>query len=159
MQEEEFQQLLLSATDQAKQVASEFVLNDLPLENVYNIQLNFSHDDPALTQFDMYPEDDGRVIEMVDANIVVKTLLRQGKVPVWIDISVTTIQNGKTILTLFCAGRYSDNKKELYYHQRGMGPFGVKSPNLPIDYKAGNKFWLPETKKWSFAKVFFRNRR
>jgi hypothetical protein len=159
MQEEEFKQLLFSATDQAKQFALEYVRNELPAENVYNIQLSLSHDDPSLTQFDLYPDDNGTVIELADADAVVETLLRKGKVPVWIDISVTAIQKRKTVLTLLCAGRYSDAMKEFYYHERGTGPFGVKSPYLPVDYKEGKKFWLPNTKKWSLERLFFTRRR
>ena len=112
-----------------------------------------------MKQFDLYPEDNGKVIELANADTVVETLLRKGKVPVWIDISVTMVQRRKTVLTLLCAGRYSDNTKELYYYQRGTGPFGVKSPNLPIDYKEGKKFWLPDTKKSLLAKLFFTGRR
>lgn len=143
MRKEEFKQLLLSATEQARQFALEYVNNDLPLENVYNILLSLSHDDPVLTQFDLYPEDNGKVIGLADTDMVIATLLRKGKVPVWIDISVAMVQKGKTVLALSCAGRYSDDLKELYYHERGMGPFGVKSPILPIDYEKGKKFWLP----------------
>lgn len=159
MQKEEFKHLLLSATDQAKRFALEYIKNRLPSENLYNIRLSLSHDDTSLTQFDLYTEDNGKVIELADVNTVVRTLLRKGKVPVWIDISVTTVQNQKTVLTLLCAGRYSDDTKELYYHERGTGPFGVKSPNLPIDYKEGKKFWLPNTKKWLLARLFLTLRR
>jgi hypothetical protein len=159
MQEEEFKQLLFSATNQAKIFALEYVRNELPSENIYNIRLSLSHDDHALTQFDIYPEESGKVIEWVDANTVVKTLLRKAKVPVWIDISVTTVLKGKTVITLSCAGRYSDDIKELYYHERGTGPFCVKSPNLPIEYKEGKKFWLPKKKKRSLVRLFFTGRR
>jgi hypothetical protein len=151
MQEKEFKYLLFSATDQAKRFALEYIKNELPSKNVYNIHLSLSHDDPTLTQFDLYPEDNGKVIELANADTAVKTLLRKGKVPVWIDISVEKVQKDRTVLTLLCAGRYSNDMRELYYHQRGLGPFGVKSPNLPINYKEGNKFWLPKTKKWFFS--------
>jgi len=147
MQEEEFKHLLLSATEEAKQFALKYIENVLPAENAYHIRLSLSHDDPQLTQFDLYPEDNGKVVEMADVSKVITTLLRKEKVPVWIDISVSEIKKNKTVLTLLCAGRYSDNINELYYHQRGLGPFGVKSPNLPADYKEGTKFKIPERKK------------
>ena len=156
MQEQEFRSLLFSATADARQFALEYIKNELPSENVYNMRLSLSHDDPALTQFDLYPEDNDKLIELASADTVVKTLLRKGKVPVWIDIAVQKVQNNKTVLTLLCAGRYSDDMKQLYYHQRGLGPFGVKSPNLPIDYKEGVKFWLPETKQCFLAGLFRR---
>lgn len=147
MHEIEFKQLLLSASDKAKKFASNYIENDLPADNVYNMQLCLSNDAPTLTQFDIYPEDKGKVIEMADIETVIATLLRKEKVPVWIDISVSEIKKGKTVLTLFCAGRYSGNIKELYYYQQDLGPFGIKSPNLPIDYKEGNKFKIPQKEK------------
>jgi hypothetical protein len=159
MQEEEFKQLLLSATDQAKQFASNYIKNNLPVDNAYHIRLSVSHDDPTLTQFDIYPEDNGKIVEMADVATVVATLLRKEKVPVWIDISVLEICKGKTVLSLLCAGRYSDNIKELYYLQRDLGPFGVKSPNLPLGYKEGLKFQLPERGKSLWKNLFVGNRR
>jgi hypothetical protein len=157
MQEEVFKQLLISATDRAKQFALRYITNKLPADNAYHIRLSLSHDDPALTQFDTYPEDNGKTIRMADATTVVSTLLRNKKVPVWIDISVTEIIKGKTILTLLCAGRYSDNEKELYYNERGSGPFGVKSPNLPANYKEGTKFRIAEKRKSILDILFKRN--
>ncbi len=158
MQEEEFKQLLLSATDKAKQFALKYIKNELPVDNAYNLRLSLSHDDPILIQFDMYPEDNGKIVKMIDTATVVGILLRKAKVPVWIDISVSEITNNKTVLTLLCAGRFSDDEKELYYHQRGLGPFGVKSPNLPVDYIEGTKFKIPEKKSiWDI--LFKRNRR
>jgi hypothetical protein len=157
MQEEEFKQLLELATVQAKQFALRYITNDLPKENIYNIHLNISEDNPALTQYDIYPEDNNRVIEKALLPTVIKTLYRKGKVPVWIDISVSEVQDNKTVLTLLCAGRYSPDLQELYYHNSGLGPFGVKSPILPPDYKEGSKFRIPETKKSILARLFRRS--
>ena len=148
MWEEEFRRLLVSATEQAKTLAMKYVKNSLPANNIYTLRLSLSNDALSLTQFDMYPEDQGKVLELINADMVVETLLRNGKVPVWIDISVTAVRKRSTILTLLCAGRYSDDTNELYYHEQGNGSFGVKSPNLPINYKKGEKFWLPGTRKW-----------
>jgi hypothetical protein len=159
MNKEEFKGLLISATNQAKRFALNYIINQLPTENVYNVQLSLSHDDPRLTQFDIYPDDNGKVFKMADVETVVKTLHRNDKVPVWIDISVSEIKNKKTVLTLLCAGRYSDNEKELYYHEQKMGPFGVKSPNLPTNFKDGEKFKIPEKKKSILDLLFERYRR
>lgn len=159
MQENEFKQLLLSATDRAKHFALNYIKDELPAGNVYSIRLNASYDDPALAQFDLYPEDSGKMIEFADAETVIKTLLRKGKVPVWIDISVTGIQKGRTVLNLLCAGRYTGELQEMYYHQRETGPFGIKSPILPISYRDGAKFWLPKTGRRSIISRLFRRRR
>ena len=159
MQEEEFKRLLLLATEQAKQFALNYIENELAPVNVYKITLSTSHDDPALTQFALYPDDIGKVVEMADVATTITTLLRKGKVPVWIDISVSEITENKTVCTLLCAGRYSDNINEFYYRQTGLGPFGVKSPNLPVDYKDGTKFRLRETQNSFWKDLLERIRR
>lgn len=142
MQKEDFKQLLSLATEQAKSFALRFIANNLPPDNLYTIEFNCSCDDPSVSNFDTYPEDNGKIIESANISNVVKTLFRNGKIPVWIDIFVSEVRNGKTLLKLICAGRYSNDINELYYHQRGLGPFGVKSPNLPVGYKEGNRFFL-----------------
>jgi len=70
---------------------------------------------------------------------------------VWIDISVHKLDKYTTTFKLFCAGRYSDDKEEFYYHKGGTGPFGIKSPDLPFDYIDGRKFNLK--KKISLRKT------
>ncbi len=154
MQEKEFTQLLLSSTNEAKNFALRYIQNDLPLDNLYNVHLNFSADSASLAQFAIYPGDSGKVIRLVDASIVTASLLRNGKVPVWIDIAVSEICKDKTILKLTCSGRYSDDWKEMYYNDNKSGPFGVKSPNLPIDYREGVKFKISETRKRSWIELF-----
>ncbi|RYE23052.1 MAG: hypothetical protein EOP51_11670 [Sphingobacteriales bacterium] len=155
MQEEVFRLLLSKATAEAKAFASRYIKNQLRENNAYRIQLNISEDDPALTQFELYPEDKGTVIEWVDSDTVLSTLLRKGKVPVWIDIAVLEIDRNTTLLSLMCAGRYSGEESQFYYRDSERAPFGVKSPNLPIDYKEGVQFAIPE-KRGSLLKRLFR---
>ncbi|GAO45382.1 hypothetical protein [Flavihumibacter petaseus] len=157
MQEQEFKALLALATDESRRFATEYIKNDLPARNVYCIILSLSNDNPSLTQFDLYLEDAGKIVKYANADTVVKTLLRKGKVPVWIDISVSAVRNRKTVISLLCSGRCSDDPKEFYYQQGGTGPFGIKSPAFPLDYKEGQKFWLPEKDRFltlNWAKIF-----
>jgi hypothetical protein len=135
-----FLELLKKATTIAFDFAKEFVDDNMPNEFSYSVELNASNDDPALTQFDLYPEDDDKRVEFINELEVVQLLYRKGKVPVWIDISVKCIYNNETVLRLLCAGRYSDCEDEFYYKNGGTGPFGIKSPILPIDYVQGRKF-------------------
>jgi hypothetical protein len=99
-------------------------------------------DSPDLKQFDIYPEDNGRILKNLKDKEVINLLCRDNKVPVWIDISVESATNQFTIFQLLCAGRYSDNRKEFYYEKNGSGPFSIKSPVFPVDYKEGTKFQL-----------------
>ena len=158
MEKEEFERLLLLATDRAKQFALNFIKNELPVENAYNLQLSIVDVDYNLAHFDAHIEGNKKIIKMANSGTVIAALLRDAKVPVWIDISVSEIIDEKTILNLLCANKYSENKEDLYYHQLGLGPFGIKSPNLPVDYIEGVHFKLPEKKK-SVWHMFQRKRR
>ena len=142
MTKEEFLILINGASFVSFKFAQQYLKNKLIPEFRYDVQLNISEDNPDLTQFDIYPEDNGKVeIGLTDKDVC-DLLYRKGKVPVWIDIAVHKSDRRTTTFRLLCAGRYSDDKYEYYYQSGGTGPFGIKSPNLPIDYKEGQKFKL-----------------
>jgi hypothetical protein len=159
MQREEFHSLLLSATEKAKIFALNYIENTLPDDNVYRIYLSVSEDDPGIEGFDVYPDDNGKVIKIADANTVVATIVRKEKIPVWIDISVFEVFKGKTVLSLFCAGRYCDNREEWYYRETDFSPFGIKSPVLPIDYTYGRKFTIPGKQSPFWHRLFKKGHR
>ncbi len=142
MNKPDFLFLLLGASYASFKFAKEFVKNDLKPEFKYDLELNISHDNPELKQFDIYPEDNEKKHFDLTDKEVVEILWRNNKVPVWIDIAVSKADRKKTTFRLLCAGRYSDDKNEFYYTDGGSGPFGIKSPNHPIGYKEGTKFRL-----------------
>ena len=142
MTKQEFLFHLQSASIVALKFAEHYVKNKLTNNFKYNVILNASNDNPNLTQFDIYPEDVGKIKLDLKNKEVVELLYRNGKIPVWIDINVLKSNKSITTFNLLCAGRYSNNKKEYYYNENGSRPFGIKSPKLPIDYKEGNKFKL-----------------
>ncbi len=142
MTKEEFLILINGASFVSFKFAQRYLKNKLVPEFRYDVHLNSSHDDPSLTQFDIYPEDNERIENGLTDKEVCELIYRKGKVPVWIDIAVHRSDKQITTFKLLCAGRYSDDSKEYYYQQGGTGPFGIKSPNLPIDYKEGQKFKL-----------------
>ncbi len=142
MEKGDFLFLLMGASYASFKFAKSFVADDLPADFRYNVHLNVSLDDPSLKQFDTYPEDNGKVLENLDDKEVMNLLVRNNKVPVWIDIAVESVTKDFTIFRLLCAGRYSDDRKEFYYEKSGSGPFGIKSPDFPIGYKEGIKFKL-----------------
>ena len=150
MTKNDFLKLLRHSSKTAYDFAQNYVVDELPVDFKYSLTLNGSSDDPSLTQFDIYPSDNDKMVELVEEQEVVELLCRNEKVPVWIDISVESVYKGKTIFRLLCAGRYSDNEKEFYYNDNGTGAFGVKSPNLPIDFVEGKKFKLKTRTKKSF---------
>jgi hypothetical protein len=142
MTKEEFLILINGASFVSFKFAEQYLKNKLIPEFRYDVFLNFSNDDPSLTQFDIYPEDSERIETGLTDKEVCELIYRNGKVPVWIDISIHKSERKTTTFKLLCAGRYTDDKEEFYYYKGGTGPFGIKSPNLPIGYKEGEKFKL-----------------
>lgn len=157
MTKDDFLKLLKLSSTMSYDFAKKYVFNQLPNDFKYSVILNASCDDPSLTQFDIYPNDNDKKVELIDENEVVKLLCRKEKVPVWIDISVECVYKKTTIFNLLCAGRYSDNYEEYYYKNDGTGPFGIKSPILPFDYVEGNKFNLNKKYKKSFFSWLTKN--
>ena len=142
MTREEFLFHLNGASLIALKFAERYVKDKLTTDFRYNVMLNVSSDYKSLTQFDIYPEDTGIIkLDLIDKEVV-ELLYRKNKVPVWIDINVLKSSRKSTTFNLLCAGRFTDNKEEFYYNGNGSGPFGIKSPKLPIDFKEGNKFKL-----------------
>ena len=142
MTNEAFFELLITSSKLAYDFAKNFVVDELPVNFKYSVNLNESFDDRNSTIFDSFPDDNDKSVELIDAEEVVELLCRNNKTPVWIDISVEGIFNQQTVFRLLCAGRYSSDEQELYYVKNGTGPFGIKSPALPVDFVEGEKFKL-----------------
>lgn len=142
MTKEEFLVLINGASFIAFKFAEQYVKNKLKPEFRYDVHLNVSHDDTNLDDFDIYPEDNNRIEKGLTDKEVRELLYRNGKIPVWVDIAVHKADKNITTFQLLCAGRYSDDDEKYYYQKGGTGPFGIKSPYLPIGYKEGKKFRL-----------------
>lgn len=142
MTKEEFLILINGTSFVSFKFAERYLKNKLVPEFRYDVHLNSSNDDPKLTQFDIYPEDNDRIENGLTDKEVRDLIYRNGKVPVWIDVAVHKSDRRITTFKLLCAGRYSDDENEYYYQSRGTGPFGIKSPDLPYGYKEGQKFKL-----------------
>lgn len=150
MTKSEFQTLLFQSSNRALDFARTYVADNLPNDFRYSVHLNASNDDINLKQFDLYPSGNDKIVDFITEEKVVSLLNRNGKVPVWIDISVEYVHKNFTVFQLLCAGRYSDDENEFYYLKGRTGPFGIKSPSLPFDYVEGVKFKLKSKPKKSF---------
>lgn len=117
-----------------------YVKQNLSYDFKFRLELNMANDDLAKGDFELYPNDDGRILMHDSIKDVSSELVRNDRIPVWIDIAVFKYSKSFTLLNLVCAGRFTNDTKELYYVDRGTGCFGVKSPNLPPGYKDGQKF-------------------
>ena len=100
----------------------------------------------------MFPEDDRKVVSDLNDVAVVDLLYRDSSCPQWIDIAVCGADKKTSLLELTCCGRYIGDPSRMYYYQTGHQPFGIKSPNLPIDWKPGMKIKLPKPNK-ALAKI------
>jgi hypothetical protein len=139
----EFLELLRTATASSVAGARRLVENELPELVRYHVLLNQSFDGHADSEDRVFPEDEGREFLCLSEEEVADVLLRDGQCPAWIDIFVEAQSKNDTRVCLLSCGRFTEDKGRMYYSARGMGPFGVKSPALPPDFKDGTKFSLP----------------
>jgi hypothetical protein len=136
----EFQSLLEKASNAALDFASRYAMDPLPRTLRFHLKLNQSNDDEVAPGDRVYPDDSG--VECIEATIhaISSRLLRDQRCPQWIDISVEGVGDDFTQMELLCCGRYTADSAQMYYHDRGMGPFGIKSPVLPINHDDTTKF-------------------
>lgn len=142
MTKREFLFHLNGASFVAFKFAEKFVKNKLVTDFKYNLILTVASNIDGSNKFDIFPEDNDIIKLDLTDNEVVDILYRNNKIPVWIDISVLKSSIKTTTFNLLCSGKYTDNKNEYYYNDNGSGPFGVKGPKFPINYKEGKKFRL-----------------
>jgi hypothetical protein len=140
MTQQEFSQLLNDASQHTLTFARRYVETNLSGSFRYHVLLNQSFDGNASETVRVFSEDDGREYSSLSADEVVKVLLRESRCPEWIDIAVEAASDSFTLMRLLCCGRFTDDPKRFYYTSGGTGPFGIKSPNLPIDYREGVRF-------------------
>jgi hypothetical protein len=130
------------AAFQAIEFAQPFVEQTLSYDFKFELQLNMANDDLAEGDFELYPADDGRIVQCDSVEAVAQELVRNDRIPAWIDISAYKHSASFTLMRLICAGRFTDDTDELYYLNRGTGCFQFISPGLPPGYVDGQKFAL-----------------
>lgn len=145
MTEADFRVLLTAASFMAVRFGQRYVTQTLPFDFRYDVRLNQPCDDHATGDDVLYPDDNDRVVSLATEADVVPLLYRDGRCPQWIDISVERIGVPYTELRLLCCGRFTDDGTKMYYSDRGLGPFGVKSPDLPPDFEDGTTFEIPQS--------------
>lgn len=142
MRPNDFRVLLVAASFEATRFGQRFVSEVLPFSFRYSVHLNQSFDDDADPESIRYPDDDGKVVRVDSEESVVELLHREGRYPEWIDVSVHAVSPSFTLLRLLCCGRFTNNRNKLLYDEGGFGPFGIKSPDLPKNWKDGSRFNL-----------------
>ncbi|MDN3674906.1 hypothetical protein QWY99_17850 [Flavobacterium branchiarum] len=132
MEKEDFKINLKKALDGLIDFTQEMVTNKLPHEYKFIIKTNCSYDGNELTaDEEVYPDDkidETSFINPATESTVIDYLWRNGKVPQWINVQVSSCDSNFSYITLECCGRFSAtlNHKD--------GPFRALGPNIPYRY-------------------------
>lgn len=137
MRKEDFMFLFLGASFASFTFAKRYLKNKLKSELKYDLELLTSSEE----RNERHPRGSITHINLTDKEAV-EILYKEGKLPVWIDISVSKSNRKFTTLNLLCSDYYTKDKNKFVYDKQGSGPFGIKSPDLPIGFKEGKKFRL-----------------
>ena len=158
-----FMSHLMSATQQCLERARIFIVEHLPEECRYRIFPNQSYDgNPLVGDEQVFPEDslpEGQFQGPMEAETVVSYLWREGKVPEWIDMVVSSADGEYTTLSLRCCGRFTGTYEYLYHHPdtinylRILGgevpPFSPKGVYFPPGWSAPlPKDWRKNPPDW-----------
>lgn len=140
-----FHEHLVRATGYAFECARRLVRNQLPESFQYFVHLSQSYDGNPLDPGEhVFPDDVvhyGACVGPVAAEQVVELLWRDGLVPEWVDISVERTDGTHSFIQLLCCGRFTEREEHLYYSRTDVCPFGVKSPEVPMDWELGDELF------------------
>src|SRR3989338_3479136 len=71
------------------------------------------------------------VVDLFSKVEIVNYFYIEGKVPLWIDLNVGGIENGKTIIHCLASNDYVEDGFSLKNITEGMSPYHVLGPGLP----------------------------
>ena len=138
MEKSEFASLLRKAANYAYEVAPTYVTDELPGRWRFCLNINGPYEDlkPSEATYEELAMGDRVFTAPIVESNVIDRLWIDGAVPVWIDINVYRTDSQFTYFDLLACNRFSEDCSDYYYEDRGMGPFGVKSPVLPPRWDA-----------------------
>jgi hypothetical protein len=126
---------LLGASARCRASAARFVLDPLPDQFVFWVELNRSYDGDLNAEHEVVFPDDiekhGERVGPLAAEAVVDLLWRDRRVPEWIDMLVVAADAQATTIELTCCGRFTSRFDFLYYNDTPTPPFGVMGPAIP----------------------------
>ncbi|BDS07387.1 hypothetical protein NT6N_24270 [Oceaniferula spumae] len=133
MKKSDFTLLFRKAAESAYEVTPRFVTDNLPSRWRFCININEPYEDLKTTEksypnLGMQPHEYTVPLEETEA---IDMLWIDGGIPVWIDINVYRTDSEFTYFDLLACNRFSADHSDYYYEDRGMGPFGIKSPIFP----------------------------
>lgn len=145
-----FYQHLETATQMVINFTRQYCVNELPSAYLYFITPNartVDLGDEHLTEKERTILQEWNQYEDVPlmADRVVELLHRDGKVPVWIDVTVTATTPNHTFFQLLCSRRIREDKDLM--HQPVVPPFHIQVA-LPPDYQERVLFDVNWKKHW-----------
>ena len=138
MQKDDFLMRLTAASYWAWRAMQRYVIDKLPPE----------------FRYDLVPRNGPRrenesADSKLEAKDVVDKIMKDDKVPVWIDIMVDRIEKGTTVFAVECSERYESDESQPDYTWSGTAPFGIKCTHFP-------KSWLKMEFRGVAPKMKFR---
>jgi hypothetical protein len=131
---------LRTAAQQALKLARQCVRQALPDELAFLVYPNKSYDgNPRVGDEVVFPDESlhGKHHGPWSAEEVVDFLWREGKVPEWIDAYVQAEDGQRTLIALYCCGRFTAQEELLYHrHAGGVPPFQSLGPSVPLFWES-----------------------
>ena len=123
MNRDDFHMRLIAASYWAWRAMQRYVIDKLPPEFKYDLVLRKNEGGEH--------EDVGTSMDACD---VVDKIMKDDRVPVWIDVMVDRIEKGTTVFSIQCSDRYESDERKLYYTWSGSAPFGIKCEHFPKEW-------------------------
>ncbi len=146
---ETFRERFHTAAVSACAVARTCVRESLPEAMLFRLLIKRSNNLELLPDERVYPEDCSfareRELNACNEEVAVSALWRKGAIPEWVDVSVTGILHGATLIEVRVCSRFTENRSLLYHARDGHPPFHVLSPTLPLAYENGEIFSIYST--------------
>ena len=111
MTRDDFHMRLIAASYWAWRAMQRYVIDKLPPEFKYDLVLRKNEGGEH--------EDVGTSMDACD---VVDKIMKDDRVPVWIDVMVDRIEKGTTVFSIQCSDRYESDERKLYYTWSGSAP-------------------------------------
>jgi hypothetical protein len=152
MEKKIFEKALYNSTVCALDVATLFVSNELPQNNLYLIELR-----DTILERQFLPEKilakelvkvEGRMTAgPLSFQGVINFFYRNGSLSRWINISVDSLDSSYTYLLLIYSNYFVSEDKKLYHQKTGNPPFHCLGPAMPPNWKEGDRFDLSYLKR------------
>lgn len=133
MTKSEFTSYFRKAADKTIEITPKFVTDRLPgrWRFCLNINQTYDHLKPTEKTYPHLAMQEHEYTAPLTESEAINLLWIDNTVPVWIDMNAYRTDNEFTYFDLHACNRFSADKSDYYYEDRGMGPFGIKSPILP----------------------------